>query len=491
MGAAERLVPLALCLCLVAAQAAAANGGQQQLSAASCSCSNEVNPVCSGNVTFGSECIAQCQGFMTASPGICPEDEGMGAWGGNGTQDWFWERGNVSLAAMRAFALDGFVYVYRVNLTNPTNAPSLSNVKLDESAIQDLASSYRPGLLGAVRVTAQGCVYEQATTGILSAFPEDNEGAVVSDDYNSVSQEVPAFVPQRQEEDDSTGDAGEVVEDQQSLDGAALAGRRLRWTLGQDNRQPLKDEQAAFPYSSAGQLRIKDEKGREYTCSGALVGPSSVLTAAHCVFDTSSGRYFKEISFSPGLNAPETPYPPVKWLHATTYRQFRARHPPDVNYDLAVVHLAQPIGQQLGFFGYAYKCGPRDMKLTTVGYPNDRGVLGSAYMEMCTVAPKFDVCQSGNGSDWSTITQPLQPHSCDSALGQSGASMWDANNRVRMVLVAESATCDGDKGCQNFGVLINQFHWAFIKRHVSGQDSANDTTPGSQVPAVQPRRATG
>ena len=70
------------------------------------------------------------------------------------------------------------------------------------------------------------------------------------------------------------------ADDEQSTDEAAVnpAGRKRRRVFGNNERLPVGDEEVQFfPYSAGGYLNSD--------CSGALIGPYHVLTAAHCVFE--------------------------------------------------------------------------------------------------------------------------------------------------------------------------------------------------------------
>jgi len=81
-------------------------------------------------------------------------------------------------------------------------------------------------------------------------------------------------------------------------------------------------------------------------CTGALIAPDMVLTAAHCVFDPKTGRKFKAktITFEAGLTdstAKATRDVDEVVLHPS----YRHKHkgPNDPSVDIAVLMLKTPI----------------------------------------------------------------------------------------------------------------------------------------------------
>jgi hypothetical protein len=171
----------------------------------------------------------------------------------------FWAQGSVDLSTMQRFYPE-FVYTHRVNLTSNLTSKSISNVKIDGDSTQQY-SLHEVGHVRAVRVTRRGHVYEELVDAAAVPVPADHTS-------------VPAFFPDATEP--------EAMDDNGSKPGTQGTGtRRLRWMLGTDDRQQLGAQDTGLPWYAAGMLEIKDEEGSTYTCSGALIAPSTVLTAAH------------------------------------------------------------------------------------------------------------------------------------------------------------------------------------------------------------------
>lgn len=100
-------------------------------------------------------------------------------------------------------------------------------------------------------------------------------------------------------------------------------GRRLQGIFGPDDRIDCP-RTLTYPFTSIGQINIKDKLG-SYVCSGALIGPDVVLTAAHCVFSRANQGFYEGLSFAPSRYLKEDggavdPYGMVPWTYVTIYQ---------------------------------------------------------------------------------------------------------------------------------------------------------------------------
>jgi protease YdgD len=152
----------------------------------------------------------------------------------------------------------------------------------------------------------------------------------------------------------------------------AMAGLCASGTAGALERGPL--EATERPWSALGRVNAA---GTSY-CSGTLVGPALVLTAAHCVFDFRNHRWWPvdDISFVAG-------YLRGKWVATARAKRvirnqsilFVDRHPilSAVPEDWALIELDAPIGNVAGWLPLSHAPLPPPGDLTLqAGYRRDR-----------------------------------------------------------------------------------------------------------------------
>lgn len=205
--------------------------------------------------------------------------------------------------------------------------------------------------------------------------------------------------------------------------------------IGPDNRYQINDTQT-HPYRAVVQLRFKKPNGRYAICSGALIGPNTVLTAGHCLYshggDSGKAGWNKDFTVYPGRDGDLLPYGEYKVskkISVTGWTQNK-----DYNYDYGVLKLKEE--PKLGFFGFRKHTSiPEGLDVILTGYPSDKPT-GTMW--------------EGKGPLFSVNNNPYRVYyNIDTIGGQSGAPVYTENNIIR-------AVHSGYNSHGNRGTLINE-----------------------------------
>ena len=132
-----------------------------------------------------------------------------------------------------------------------------------------------------------------------------------------------------------------------------------------------------YPYSTINWMFGQDQKGDWFTCSAALIGPKTVLTAAHCVFDHDTGGWVQQMIFIPGaLDAENAPFGTYDWDSVNILKGYIDNYDGEnygsvMPWDMAVVTLTEAAGEQLGWMGFQVDA-PGKWNAEMTGYPSDK-----------------------------------------------------------------------------------------------------------------------
>ena len=105
-------------------------------------------------------------------------------------------------------------------------------------------------------------------------------------------------------------------------------------------------------------------------CSGTLIGPSHVLTAGHCVFN--SGEMIQNIRFGPAYDRLDARVQPISVSHSrvlTVFFNQTSVSTASLNYDFALLTLQHPAPSGTAELPLVAGTGSHMYDLITAGYP--------------------------------------------------------------------------------------------------------------------------
>ncbi len=213
-------------------------------------------------------------------------------------------------------------------------------------------------------------------------------------------------------------------------------------------------ETIAQPYSMIVRLQIRLPNG-EVTCTGFMVGPHTVATAGHCLYNLDFGGWASSAFVTPGIDGLTAPYA-TEWAtsFATSTAWVKTQ---ELTADFGTITLAtDAVGNATGWFDVA---PPSNFHLaqgtfSTAGYGSS--VVDGALWRMPRPEPLTDYDNSFLAYNWGTTT------------GVSGAPIFEPtpDSRYRAVGLVKGELTTGSSRVE-LGLRFTSDAMAFFREQVS------------------------
>lgn len=215
--------------------------------------------------------------------------------------------------------------------------------------------------------------------------------------------------------------------------------------IGGDDRQLVLDATSTINRTIV-RINVEgvDKQGHQiqYLGSGVMIGPDTVLTAGHVVYNLEAGEYYQNIKVVPAATwNGERFLEPYGYAVAKETEVLEAYKLGDKSQAIGVIKLHRPIGQETGYLTLAPNSLSIGQQVKTIGYPGDK--KGMYFSE---------------GTVLSMVGSQQARYDLDTFGGQSGSPILNEYNQIVAIHYA------GGDATSNHGRSIDSEVTALISR---------------------------
>lgn len=178
--------------------------------------------------------------------------------------------------------------------------------------------------------------------------------------------------------------------------------------IGDDERTQVKNY-LRFPNRAIASIKFTLSDG-DYLCTAFFIGPDTLVTAGHCVYDPYLNEWASKIVVFPGRNVNRMPFGKANSKKLYSTQCWVENEAPECDY--GAIKIDKPLGYTVGWFGIGWKGRDSALLNHTVnvrGYPGDKNPYGSLW----TMAGPLE-----------QLTRRQVGYSIDTYAGQSGSPVY-------------------------------------------------------------------
>lgn len=156
--------------------------------------------------------------------------------------------------------------------------------------------------------------------------------------------------------------------------GGKLRDYTISSVIGGDDRTPV-GKYARFPSRAIASITMRFSDG-EYLCTAWFIGPRTLATAGHCVYDPYLNEWAEIIRVFPGRNDETLPYGKARSVQLFTSQCWIDTESPDCDY--GAIKINRDLGESVGWFGFGWNKDTAllDQPVNVRGYPGDKNPYG-------------------------------------------------------------------------------------------------------------------